>query len=313
MTKLHLRRFLSTFIFLCVSLLACTAVLAQEAAEAPADAATTPAIEQHTIWQTIIGGGPLIIMIWIAILVTSVIMVTLIVQNIMTLKPSKLAPPPLVQSLQQTIAAGNYQEAWEICNQNKNYLANVLKAGLTRIGRGKEAVEDAVAEHGLREATLMRTRNSYLSVIGVISPMIGLLGTVIGMMGAFAVLGASGIKNPQALATSIGEVLMATASGLFIAIPAFVAYYVFRNMSQKCIVIADDTVNNLLLDIPYDELSGVQIGENFHAGAGAGAPAGGGVRKVSMALTTNCPVCSGAVSPGVNPCPHCGATLDWAA
>lgn len=312
MTKLHLRRLLSTLIFLCTSLLLSAAVFAQEGTEAAPDP-TAPAVEQHTIWQTIVSGNPLIIMIWIAILATSVIMVTLIVQNIMTLRPNKLAPPPLVQSLQQTIGAGNYQEAWEICNQNKNYLANVLKAGLSRIGRGKEAVEDAVAEHGLREAMLLRTRNSYLSVIGVISPMIGLLGTVIGMMGAFAVLGASGIKNPQALATSIGEVLMATASGLFIAIPAFVAYYVFRNMSQKCIVIADDTVNNLLLDIPYDELSGVQIGENFHAGAGVGAHGGGGVRKVSMALTTNCPVCSGAVSPGVNPCPHCGATLDWAA
>lgn len=280
---------------------------AQEAAEEGAEAAAAP--EQHTILQQIIDGGPLIIMIWIAILATSVIMVTLIVQNVMTLKPSKLCPPPLVQSLQQTIAAGNYQEAWEICRQNNNYLANVVKSALTRIGRGKEAVEDAVAEMGLREATMLRTRNSYLSVIGVVSPMIGLLGTVIGMMGAFAVLGATGISNPQALAARIGEVLMATASGLFIAIPAFIAYYVFRNMSQKCVVLADDTVNTLLLDIPYEELSGVQIGENFSAGA----PAAGGARKVSMALTTNCPVCGGGVAPGVNPCPHCGATLDWAA
>lgn len=307
----RLHRLLPVF-FLCAMFLLNMAVFGQEDTPAGGDpAAGAPVAEQRTIWDTIIHGGPLIIMIWIAILGTSIVMVTLIVQNIMTLKPAKLAPPALVQSLQQTIAAGNYQEAWEICNQNKNYLGNVLKAGLSRIGRGKEAVEDAVAEHGLREATLMRTRNSYLSVIGVISPMIGLLGTVIGMMGAFAVLGTSGITNPQALSASIGEVLMATASGLFIAIPAFVAYYVFRNMSQKCIVIADDTVNTLLLDIPYEELAGVQIGENFHAGSGAAAV--GGVRKVSMALTTNCPVCGGAVSPGVNPCPHCAATLDWAA
>lgn len=275
-----------------------------EAAEgAPVEA------QQHTIFEQIVEGGPLIIAIWIAILATSVIMVTLIVQNIMTLKPSKLAPPPLVQSLQQTIAAGNYQEAWEICRQNNNYLANVLRGALTRLGRGKTAVEDAVAEFGLREATILRTRNSYLSVIGVVSPMIGLLGTVIGMMGAFAVLGATGISNPQALAARIGEVLMATASGLFIAIPAFIAYYVFRNMSQKCVVLADDTVNSLLIDIPYEELAGVQIGENFSSGA---IPIGG-ARKVSMSLTTNCPVCGGGVAPGVNPCPHCGATLDWAA
>ena len=63
--------------------------------------------------------------------------------------------------------------------------------------------------------------------------MIGLLGTVIGMMKAFAVLGASGIGDPRGLATSIGEVLMATASGLFIAIPAFISYYIFRNRTQQ--------------------------------------------------------------------------------
>ncbi len=239
-------------------------------------------------------------------------MVTLIIQNAMQLRKDKLAPPPLVQALQQTIGSGNYQEAWATCDANKNYLANVLKAGLSRLGRGKEAVEGAVAEHGLREATLLRTRNSYLSVIGVVSPMIGLLGTVIGMMGAFAVLAGSGIQDPRALSGKISEVLLATAAGLFIAIPAFVAYYVFRNISQMCIVHADDVVNTLLGDVPYDELAGVQIGETFSAG-GVMPAMTGGVRKVSMALTTNCPVCNGAVTPGVNPCPHCGSTLDWTA
>lgn len=305
LSHIRLRRLSSLALLVAMNAALSATVFAQEAAEgaAPAEAA------QHTVMDTILGGGPLIIAIWCAILGTSVTMVTLIVQNIMTLKATKLCPPPLVESLRQTIGSGNYQEAWEVCRQNNNYLANVLKGALTRIGRGKEAVEDAVAEFGLREATILRTRNSYLSVIGVVSPMIGLLGTVIGMMGAFAVLGATGISNPQALAARIGEVLMATASGLFIAIPAFIAYYIFRNMSQKCVVMADDTVNSLLLDIPYDELSGVQIGENFSAGS---APMGG-ARKVSMSLTTNCPVCGGGVAPGVNPCPHCGATLDWAA
>jgi biopolymer transport protein ExbB len=263
----------------------------------------------ETVLQTIKNGGALIMLIWCAIVLTSVTMVTLIIQNSLSLRKNKLAPLPLINALQQNLSAGNYQEAWETCNANKNYLANVLKAGLSRIGRGKEAVEDAVSEHGLREATMLRTRNSYLSVIGVISPMIGLLGTVIGMMGAFKVLAGSGISDPRALSGKIGEVLLATASGLFIAIPAFVSYYVFRNVSQMCIVHADDVVNSLLIDIPFDELGGVQIGENFNAGAVQGDI--GGARKVSMALTTACPVCNGAVTPGVNPCPHCGATLDW--
>jgi len=284
------------------------AALAQEA---PAAAAAPP--PPDSIIHVILNGGPLIVMIWCAILGTSVTMVTFVIQNIITLRKEKMAPKALVDSLGNEIAAGNYQGAWETCNANNNYLANVLKGALERVGRGKEAVDDSVAEYALREATGLRTRNSYLSVIGVISPMIGLLGTVIGMMKAFAVLGASGIGDPRGLATSIGEVLMATASGLFIAIPAFISYYIFRNRTQQVIVFADDKIGRLLEDIPFEELQGLRIGENFNAGQPGLMPDASQSRRVSMALSTNCPVCNGAVTPGINPCPHCGASLDWAA
>lgn len=265
-----------------------------------------------TIIELITHGGPLIVMIWIAILATSIVMVTFIIQNLLSLRNERLAPAALVDSLQQTLAAGNYQEAWEICSANRNYLANVLRSGLERLGRGKDPFEDALAEQAAREGTILRTRNSYLSVIGVVSPMIGLLGTVIGMMGAFQTLGSSGISNPGALAASIGEVLLATASGLFIAIPAFIFYYVFRNRIQAVIVHAEDKLNLLVEDIPFEELQGIRVGERFSAGAATPAIGAGSSRKVSMALTTNCPVCSNAVAPGQNPCPHCGATLEWA-
>jgi len=302
MTKRYLALALAFFAILGVS------ALAQDA-EATAAAAKAP----DSIIHVILNGGPLIIMIWCAILGTSMTMVTFVIQNIMTLRKEKMAPKALVDSLHNEIAGGNYQGAWETCNANNNYLANVLKGALERIGRGKETVSDAVAEYSLREATTLRTRNSYLSVIGVISPMIGLLGTVIGMMKAFAVLGASGIGDPRGLATSIGEVLMATASGLFIAIPAFISYYVFRNRTQQVIVYADDKVGRLLEDIPYEELAGLRIGENFNAGQ-PGLDAGASQsRRLSMSLSTNCPVCNGSVTPGDNPCPHCGASLDWAA
>ncbi len=276
------------------------------------DGAPAAAPESHSIIQLIWHGGPLTVGIWLCLILTSVTMVTFIVQNIIFLRNEKLAPPPLLDSLRQTLSSGNYQEAWEICRANNSYLANVLRSGLERLGRGKEAVQEGLAEHGLREAQILRTRNSYLSVIGVVSPMIGLLGTVIGMMRAFATLASSGIKNPSALAANISEVLLATASGLFIAIPAFVTYYIFRNRSQMVIVYADDKINELVSDIPYEELAGVRIGENFSAGVpGVSSSASGESRKVSMALSTNCPVCNGSVTPGVNPCPHCGATLQW--
>jgi biopolymer transport protein ExbB len=267
--------------------------------------------ENMNIIQTILHGGPLIVMIWIGILGTSMTMLTFIIQLFIVMRDEQLAPSALVESLDSTIKAGNYQEAWEICRANKAYIAQVLKGALERLGRGKDAVETALIEHGIREAQILKTKNSYLSVIGVIAPMIGLLGTVIGMMGAFAVLGSSGVADPRTLALRIGEVLMATASGLFIAIPAFIFYYYFRNRGTIVLVNADDKLNRLIEDIPFDELAGVRVGENFEAGAGAPGTSQGS-RKVSMALTTNCPVCNGAIQAGQNPCPHCGATLDWA-
>jgi biopolymer transport protein ExbB len=303
MLKTH--RHLSAFLALALSLAASGSAFAQAPATPPPD---------HSLLQTIVEGGPMIIFIWICILATSIIMVTLIIQLALSLKKDTLAPPPLVDSLRQLISSGNYQEAWETCNANKNYLANVLKSGLSRIGRGKDAVETALSEHGLREATLLRTRNSYLSVIGVVSPMIGLLGTVIGMMGAFAVLGASGMSDPKGLSGKISEVLLATASGLFIAIPAFVAYYIFRNMSQASIVHADDIVNQLVSDIPYEELSGMHIGETFAAvGASTGRPMGVSGVGISQPMSggASCPICAGSVSVGQSPCPHCGSVLSW--
>ena len=306
MIKNQFRRYLPAVLPAILTLLATSGAFAQEAAK------------QESVFSAIIHGGPLIIFIWLCILATSTIMVTLIIQLANSLKKEKLAPPPLVDSLRQLIVSGNYQEAWETCNANRNYFANVLKSGLNRIGRGKEAVESSLAEHGMREATLLRTRNSYLSVIGVVSPMIGLLGTVIGMMGAFAVLGTSGMSDPKGLSTKISEVLLATAAGLFIAIPAFVSYYIFRNVSQASIVYADDIVNQLVTDIPYEELAGMQIGESFaHAGAPAAAAAParpmmpGMPQRAAAPAAAACPVCAGSISVGQSPCPHCGSVLSW--
>ena len=114
----------------------------------------------------------------------------------------------------------------------------------------------------------MQTYISYLSVIGVCAPMIGLLGTVTGMIGAFAVLGSSGIGDPAALSGKIGEVLVATASGLIIAIPAFGSFYFLRNRAAKVLHDIQDTMASLLRKMPYDQLAGAHIGdEELYAAA----------------------------------------------
>ena len=107
----------------------------------------------------------------------------------------------------------------------------------------------------------MQTFISYLSVIGVCAPMVGLLGTVTGMIKAFQVLGSSGIGDPSQLSGAIGEVLVATASGLFIAIPAFFAFYFLRNRIARALHDIQDVLAVLFRKMPYDQLAGVQIGD----------------------------------------------------
>ncbi len=282
-------------------------------AAAPARAADAEGGSTSVI-EMILHGGPLIIMIWLAIVATSIVMVTFIIQLFLQVRRQSLAPKALVAALDESLKNGNFQEAWETCQANsKTYIAAVLGGALERIGRGKDATDTALIELGIRESQVFKTRNSYVSVIGVIAPMIGLLGTVIGMMGAFAVLGQTGVSDPRKLAMSIGEVLLATASGLFIAIPAFIFYYFFRNRINDAVVYADGELSQLVQDIPFDEVKGMRIGEDFSAGDGltAGSPQSKVSHKVSMQLTTNCPVCQTAIVPGHNPCPGCGTTLDW--
>jgi biopolymer transport protein ExbB len=282
-------------------------------AAAPARAADAEGGSTSVI-EMILHGGPLIIMIWLAIVATSIVMVTFIIQLFLQVRRQSLAPKALVAALDESLKNGNFQEAWETCQANsKTYIAAVLGGALERIGRGKDATDTALIELGIRESQVFKTRNSYVSVIGVIAPMIGLLGTVIGMMGAFAVLGQTGVSDPRKLAMSIGEVLLATASGLFIAIPAFIFYYFFRNRINDAVVYADGELSKLVQDIPFDEVKGMRIGEDFSAGDGltAGSPQSKVSHKVSMQLTTNCPVCQTSIVPGHNPCPGCGTTLDW--
>ena len=116
-----------------------------------------------------------------------------------------------------------------------------------------------------KELNGIKANIQYLSVIGVVSPMVGLTGTVVGMIKAFKTLGSSGAANPAALAENISEVLVATGAGLFVAIPGFVLYYVFRNRVQSVSVAVDAEVNLLLEDVPFEQLTGYRVSEYLSA------------------------------------------------
>ena len=142
----------------------------------------------------------------------------------------------------------------------------LARVALSFVGDGEEAVENALFTELNKVNATITTRINYLSVIGVCTPMIGLTGTVTGMMSAFATLGTSGVGDPSKLSGAIGEVLIATASGLFIAVPAFMFFYFLRNRLQSSMTGLQDIVGALFRKMPYGHLKDAHVGEEeFYA------------------------------------------------
>ena len=192
----------------------------------------------------------------------SVYMLTLIIDSVRRIQNKVVCPPDIVNLLRSQFSAGDYNAAFQTCRSKACFLTNVVRAGLSMLGQGKEITEKAMEDVMAKEIASMSTRIYYLNLIGVVTPMIGLTGTVLGMMSAFKTLGTSGIGDPSALAGAIGEVLVATATGLFVAIPGFASYYFFRNRIQAVSSHTEEVINNLFRGMPYAYLAGMNIGDD---------------------------------------------------
>jgi biopolymer transport protein ExbB len=229
------------------------------AAEEPAPAAAPAADTKHhakSLWEVVKEGG--IIMIPLALV--SAAMLTLIIIEAMTLQRKKLVPDEQVATLRTYFQNGDYQAAVEYCRTNPGFFTDVVYTGLLCVGQGKDVAEQAMGDTLAKGVATLSTRNYYLNLIGVVTPMLGLTGTVLGMMKAFETIGSAGIGDPSALAGAIGEVLVATATGLFIAIPAFTFYYVFRNWITGATAYCEDHINTLFRGMPYDDMERVWFG-----------------------------------------------------
>ncbi len=185
----------------------------------------------------------------------------LISDGIIRTSRKKAAPVEQGEALKTLFRQGDYVGAHNYCKANPSPLTNVLRIGIGLLGEGKQVAEEGMVGALAKENSNLLTYISYLSVIGVCTPMIGLLGTVTGMIKAFAKLGSSGIGDPSGLSAAIGEVLVATASGLVIAIPAFGAFYFLRNRATSSIHHVQDIVNSLFRKMPYESLAGVHLSD----------------------------------------------------
>lgn len=225
------------------------------APEAPAASPAGPAAapqatreggpERMSLWEMFKSGG----VVGGAIVLMSMVAVALIVEHFMSIRRERLVPPALVRELEAALQVREYDEARQTCLREGSLLAQVIGAGLAQIGGafGFFDMQTAMQEASEREISRLYRKLEYLSFIAATAPMLGLLGTVTGMILAFSEIAATeGAAKPAQLAYSISQALVTTAEGLIVAIPTMFFVSFFRNRIDSCVAEAETIVERLM-------------------------------------------------------------------
>jgi len=223
--------------------------LAQEAA-APAAATAAPAAgapaaagaegtekKTDTFWDVIINSGVIGILIWILLFGSSAAALGLIIDGFITVRQNKIMPPALIESIRTALSDGDLGAALQACEAQPGPLSNILMAGFNNVSEGFDVIMDSVSTAAGIESEKLMQRVNYLNLCGAIAPMLGLMGTVTGMVDAFAGLAsAQGAEKAQMLAMAISQALYTTAVGLLVSVPAIIGFTFIRNNASKIIL-----------------------------------------------------------------------------
>lgn len=176
------------------------------------------------MWQMFLKGGPVM---W-PILLCSVFAVAIIIERIWYLRKIRIDTRQFLNKILERMKRHQIKEAMELCEAVKNPLSQLLKAGILKYDRGRQQIKEAIEDAALYEEPRLEKNMTALATIAHISPLLGLLGTVLGMVRSFQIIQAKTTAlvpvSPGDLAGGIWEALLTTVAGLVVAIPAFVAY-----------------------------------------------------------------------------------------
>jgi biopolymer transport protein ExbB len=182
----------------------------------------------------ILGGGGIGFLFLLPIEILSIATVAAIIEHFVTIQRDKLVPPEIVVELETLLDEEQYEEAINLCEASKNYLTNIVGAAIARVGEGYEAMRTAALSACDEENLKLIHKISWLSLFGNIGPMMGLFGTVVGMVMAFTQIAQStGTPAPQELALGIFTALVTTIWGLMVAMPALGFFYIFKMKVQR--------------------------------------------------------------------------------
>jgi biopolymer transport protein ExbB len=242
----------------------------EEAIEAPAEQSGLSRAFEHYVTR----GG------WITLFVLvplSVAALALIIQNCIALARVRVLPAPIVDQILALLREGAYGEAMELAAKDRSVMSAILVTGLRAAPSGFEAVENTMQEQLEEHAVRLHRKIEYLNLIGAVAPMLGLLGTVHGIIGMFVSISeAGGVPVMANISADLGQALVATFWGLLIAIPALAVFGWLRhridNLMTECASAAEQV---LLIFNPAEQAAAPA--ERVPAPSAARTPAAAGV------------------------------------
>ncbi len=185
------------------------------------------------MWEIIQKGG----VVMYPILLCSVLSLAIFLERLWSLREGRIIPKSFIKEVEEFIRMKKFNEAIALCSTSNSSIARIIYAGLKKAGKSKDEIKEAVNEQGKQEAMELERFLTTLGTIAGVSPLLGLLGTVTGMIKTFNVLAISKqLGDPGMLSAGISEALITTAAGLIVAIPSFIFYKYFTSKVDKLVV-----------------------------------------------------------------------------
>ncbi len=188
------------------------------------------------------------------ILFASVLMLGIAIERAYNLRRKNIINPKFLLDIRKQWDWKEIHKTLQLCNSYDNSLSRILKVGLLRVGGKLDEIERAIEGAGQHEASLMNSNLRVLGAVANITPMMGLLGTVFGMIKAFNVISLSGTGNPGLVASGISEALITTAAGMVVGIPALAFYHYFRGKIDRYVFEMEEISFQLVEELSYDGL-----------------------------------------------------------
>ena len=200
-------------------------VLHASSAFAAVRGSSIPAVpgKAQTAWNLIASGGPVVFFLFLL----SVAAVAFIIYHFQHVKAELLVPEGFTENLLALLEKKEYQKAISVCKQQDNMISAVALKGLSKISHGKAAAEMAIQYEGRSRVEKLWQNLTYLGDIAVVAPMLGLLGTILGMIDSFNFFKA-GTIHPGLLTQGLAKAMINTALGLVVALPCLIFYSYFR-------------------------------------------------------------------------------------